>query len=93
MLQVLRVAQRSNQNKISFRMGVVWSDAVVVSTGTGEAGEPCEDRAVDNKGFRGAGNRAFEAITKGHVSSVNPYHSSDLTFLLCQMRTVEALSP
>lgn len=53
----------------------------------------CEDRAVDNKGFRGAGNRAFEAITKGHVSSVNPYHSSDLTFLLCQMRTVEALSP
>lgn len=39
MLQVLRVAQRSNQNKISFRMGVVWSDAVVVSTGTGEAGD------------------------------------------------------
>lgn len=97
------VAQRSNQNKISCRRGVVWSDAVVVSTGPGEAGDAVrgEATAVDDTGVGGAENAVSrqvtfvdaEAVTKGHVNSGNSFHSPDFAFLIRQMRIVEAFMP
>lgn len=53
------------------------------------------------KGVRGAENMVsrqitfvdVEAVTKGHVNSVNSFHSSDFAFLIHQMRIVEAFMP